>query len=127
MITLCIDCHEKIHNVDNSLIKLGAIKREELRKEGKLSGGQVPYGKMRVDGGKTLIDNPDEQEVINKICELKVSLHCGSETIKRKLESLGYKARKGHGFTTNAILRILRSKGLQQEGYIRYNPKLISQ
>ncbi|MGB4497084.1 MAG: HNH endonuclease [Methylococcaceae bacterium] len=122
LITLCVDCHEKIHRVNNSLIKLSAIAREKKKREGKVICGHPPYGKMKTHDGY-LVDNPIEQEIIKKICELKVSLCCGSETIINELERLGYKTRKGERFKSNAILRILREKGLQQNGYIRFHAK----
>ncbi len=123
LITLCANCHEKIHGVNNSLIKLSAITREKMKKEGKRICYHAAYGKMFADDKKTVIDNPIEQEVIEKICELKISLCCGSKTIADELEKLGYKSRSGGGFRRNAILRILKEKGLQQSGYIRFNAK----
>ena len=123
LITLCDECHSKIHGVNNSLINLSAITREKLKREGKRICCHAPYGKMFADDKKTIIDNPIEQEIIKKICELKVSLCCGSETIIRELESRGYATRTGSRFKSNFIIRILRGKGLQQNGYIRFNPK----
>lgn len=54
LITLCANCHEKIHGVNNSLIRLSEITRAKLKSEGKLAGGLVPYGKMLANDGKTL-------------------------------------------------------------------------
>ena len=122
LITLCASCHEKIHGVDNSLIKLSAITREKKKREGKVICYHPPYGKMKTYDGY-LIDNPIEQEIINKICELKVSLCCGSKTIIDELVKLGYVNRKGKTFNSNFIIRILRAKGLQQNGYIRFHAK----
>ncbi len=122
LITLCASCHDKIHGVNNSLIKLSAIGREKKKREGKVICYHPPYGKMKTIDGY-LVDNPVEQEIINKICELKVSLCCGSETIIRELERLGYISRTGNRFKSNFIIRILRSKGLQQNGYIRFHAK----
>lgn len=122
LITLCVDCHEKIHGVNNSLIKLSTVTRENNRRNGKALACHPPYGKMKTPDGY-LVDNPIEQTIIERICELKVSLCCGSETIINELEQLGYKTRKGGKFQASSILRILKSKGLQQNGYIRFNPK----
>ena len=122
LITLCVDCHSKIHGVNNSLINLSAITREKNRREGKIICGHTPYGKTKTIDGY-LVDNLIEQEVIEKICELKVSLCCGSKTIINELERMGYRTRKGGRLRAGAILRILKSKGLQQSGYIRFNAK----
>lgn len=112
LITLCVNCHEKIHGVNNSLIKLSAITREKKRREGKAVSGIPPYGKMKTPDGY-LVDNPIEQKIIEKACELRVTLNKGSVTVSRELEKLGYVSRNGKPFDCVQINRILASKGIK--------------
>lgn len=62
---------------------------------------------------KLLIDNPIEKKIIEKACELRISLNRGSTTISRELEKLGYVSRNGKPFDCVQINRILAMKGVK--------------
>jgi hypothetical protein len=68
---------------------------------------------MFADDKKTIIDNPIEQKIIEKACELRSSLNRGSITISRELAKLGYVSRNGKPFCGLQINRILASCGIK--------------
>lgn len=109
IITLCVNCHEKIHGVNNSLITLSSITRKKKKQEGKRISGLLPYGKMLDIDGETLIDNPIEQKIIKMACEISVSLNCGSRIVSSELAKKGFYSRNGNPFDSVQILRILKA------------------
>ena len=76
---------------------------DELRAQGRKTGGDVPYGYRCSDDGKTLIEDEGEQEVI---------------ALARRLRKAGKKLRE--------IADELRKKGKRTRDKRRFDPKQIS-
>ncbi|MGO9534061.1 MAG: recombinase family protein [Syntrophobacteraceae bacterium] len=68
--------------------------------------GSIPYGFILAEDGKTLLENPDEQEVIRFIRECHES-GMGYNAISRALSGKGMKTRTGKDFQAVQVVRVL--------------------
>lgn len=72
-VPLCDSCHNKAHHIDRNL-SISQLTKEAMAKK-KVRGERYtrspPYGKMVALDGKTLIDNPIELLIIERIKEMK--------------------------------------------------------
>jgi DNA invertase Pin-like site-specific DNA recombinase len=98
------------------LAVLGEFERDQLaertrgamaykKSKGELIGA-IPYGCTLGPDGKTLLENPEEQEVIQAARELKAS-GVSLRTIARSLADRGFKARNRKQFDPKQIQRML--------------------
>ena len=74
--------------------------------EGKVIGG-LPYGYDLAVDGKTLIENPVEQEALALIHNLK-ALGRTLRDLADELNSGGYQAKKGGSWTFGQVQNVLR-------------------
>lgn len=68
--------------------------------------GSIPYGFSLAEDGKTLVENPEEQEVIGLIREYH-SAGMGFNAIARCLTKKGVQTRTGRDFQATQVMRIL--------------------
>ena len=80
--------------------------REARKREGKVIGG-LPFGYDLAKDGKTLIEEPIEQEALLLIHELKSSGHSLRE-IAAELNAQGYTTKKGSAWTHGHVQGVLR-------------------
>lgn len=76
------------------------------RRQGKKTGGDVPYGYDLARDGETLIANKEEQAVIGRAIRLK-RIGLGYYTIARKLNERGFRTKKGKLFNQSIVCKIL--------------------
>lgn len=79
---------------------------QRKRERGERIGGAPRYGWMVVNG--ELIENPDEQEAIRRMLELKRKGYSEREIVKA-LDAEGIRTRKGTPFARNQVVRILKA------------------
>lgn len=83
----------------------GALKAK--RRQGKKTGGDVPYGFDLASDGETLVENADEQAIIRRaLRHRKAGL--GYYTIARRLNEQGHRTKKGGAFNQSIICKILK-------------------
>jgi hypothetical protein len=86
---------------------------QELKAQGKKTGGSIPYGYQLAADGKTLLERPDEQEVIKIVRELKdkgMSLRgIAKELRKLKIRSREPGRRRRWEFHAKQISRMLKA------------------
>lgn len=80
--------------------------REARRLEGKVIGG-LPYGYALDVDGKTLVEDPTEQEALQLILNLKVNGRSLRE-IAAELNVRGYQAKKGGTWTYGQVQSVLK-------------------
>lgn len=102
--------------------------REARTREGKMSGGNLPYGYQRTNGAIQIV--PEEAAIV----QLIFALHgqgIRDQEITHVLNEGGYRRRNGLVWIQRQVGKILRRKALYTEGVVHYgssvgkNPALI--
>lgn len=107
LITLCFQCHGKLHGVVRRDTR--ALTRDALHKR-KAQGqrvGSIPYGYRLGADGQTLEAAAAEQEVIRAVMELDAA-GLSLRSIALRLEKQGYRARSGGAFHPQTVSNILK-------------------
>lgn len=108
LITLCFECHGKLHGVVRRDIR--ALTRDALHKR-KAQGqrvGSIPYGYHLGSDGQTLEADPAEQEVVSAVLKYR-DAGLGTRLICQRLEKDGFSARSGGVFFPQTISRIIEA------------------
>lgn len=110
-VPLCDECHGKTHGLpsgtdwDISTLTSEAMQAKAAR--GEYTGGKVPFGKKVSDDGKTLVDNPAEQEVIDEIRRMR-NKGLLLRDIAEELNNRGAVRRNQNGWHQKAVSRVLK-------------------
>ncbi|MDE5768842.1 MAG: recombinase family protein, partial [Oscillospiraceae bacterium] len=90
-------------------------------REGNYIGSVPPYGYQKAKIGKadTLVENPEEADIVRLIFDLFVNQNLGIVTICRKLDESGRRPRKAEYWTQDTIKGILQNP--VYTGKIRWN------
>lgn len=102
-VPLCEKCHSAVHGKSMSVIELTRRGLARRMKAG-LRYGQIPYGKMLVDG--VLVDNPVEQRLIKTAKEYRET-GASLRDVAYLLERDGFRNRNGVNFNPNSIRRLV--------------------
>ena len=99
--------------------------REARARNGKISGGNVPYGYTRLDvveqkrRAKRIEINPKEAKVVQLIFTLRDQGR-RDQQIADNLNERGYRRRNGTLWTAQQVNKILRRRELYEGGIVRY-------
>lgn len=88
---------------------IGERTRDALRvkrRQGKKTGGGVPFGFDLASDGETLVENEADQAVIRKANRLRKAGH-GFYTVARRLNEQGHRTKRGGLFNQSIISKIL--------------------
>lgn len=77
------------------------------RRQGKKTGGDVPYGYDLAKDGETLVENADEQAIIHRAQRHRKG-GLGYYTIARKLNERGHRTKRGGLFNQSIVCKILK-------------------
>jgi DNA invertase Pin-like site-specific DNA recombinase len=86
--------------------------RKARQAEGKRIG-EVPYGYALASDGKTLVEEPTEQEGLKVIYALRTQGHT-LRYIAKELNQRGFRSKKGRVWTHGQVARVIRSHNLIQ-------------
>ncbi|MDP3779312.1 MAG: recombinase family protein [bacterium] len=102
--------------------------REERARKGNVSGGNLSYGYMRVNG-KAQVD-PKEAQIVRKMYALS-DQGLFEQEIADTINSEGHRQRNGEPWTQRQVWKILHRRALYREGIVKYgevvgkNPSLV--
>ena len=82
---------------------------DKKAKMGEWCGGFIPYGYTYLKEKKMLMINEEETVIIRMIFYLYTQKGMGAKSIAKKLNHEGYRTRRGHLWSVDAVIRILRS------------------
>lgn len=109
LVTLCGACHGRLHEC-RGLKTCSSLSQEAIISKiaaGDTNYGDVPYGKMVVDG--QMVDNPDEQRCIQEIKRLH-KLGLIPAHITREINAQGFRNRAGSIFDGSRVIDIIRKR-----------------
>jgi DNA invertase Pin-like site-specific DNA recombinase len=90
------------------------------KSKGEKLGGFIPYGKMLSDDGKTLLDNKDELDILNKYRDLHEKQGYSFRRIAEMLVAEGFKNRTGSAkWDGSGVARILYPDKYKRKVYKR--------
>ena len=91
--------------------------REARTRDGKMSGGNMPYGYQRDNGEVRIV--PEEAAIVRLIFALH-NQGLKDQQITNVLNERGYRRRNGRSWIQRQVWKILRRKALYVEGMVKY-------